>query len=280
MQAVRPLSVSAALDLVLAHPQWRDRVDPDRIGGFGASQGGETMMLLGGAELTTSIFLSTKRVTKDERLKARRRLRAVLRAAHPAGVRPRQPRRRRRDAAVPRDQRHRGHDGADRPRRGRACTGSAGTRELVALTGLEHGLDPAAASDIFTWSLEWVDAMVKDDRAARARVMRMEQVAGGVEDIVRIDYIVPAAEARGRAQGRSSSTTRRSITTSSPPSPRRSRCSTQGVIVPGWQRTGFEFKSWTPGSAVGRRGLPLLRHAGPRVRTRTSSRSTRTNARW
>ena len=123
MQALRPLSVSAALDLVLAHPQWRDRVDLDRIGGFGASQGGETMMLLGGAELTTSIFLSTKRVTKDDRIKACRRLRALLRTAHPAGLRPRQPRRGWRYASVPRDQRDCGHDGADRSRRG--CDASA-----------------------------------------------------------------------------------------------------------------------------------------------------------
>ena len=25
----------------------------------------------------------------------------------------------------------------------------------------------------------------------------------------------------------------------------------QGIVVPGWQRTGFEFKSWAPGSASG-----------------------------
>ena len=54
MQALRPLSVTAALDRVLADPQWRDHVDASQIGGFGASLGGETMLLLGGAALTTS----------------------------------------------------------------------------------------------------------------------------------------------------------------------------------------------------------------------------------
>jgi hypothetical protein len=39
-------------DLLLAHPHWRERVDPARVGGFGASQGGETLMLMGGAALT------------------------------------------------------------------------------------------------------------------------------------------------------------------------------------------------------------------------------------
>ena len=55
MQALRPLALSATLDLLLAQPQWRDRVDPAQIGGFGASMGGESMLLMAGAGLTTSI---------------------------------------------------------------------------------------------------------------------------------------------------------------------------------------------------------------------------------
>ena len=73
MQALRPLSISAALDLVLAHPQWQGHIDETQIGGFGASMGGETMMLLGGAGLTTSYFdigSSWKQVTHDPRIKA------------------------------------------------------------------------------------------------------------------------------------------------------------------------------------------------------------------
>lgn len=249
MQATRPLSVSAALDLVLSHPQWRDRVDLDRIGGFGASQGGETMMLLGGAELTTSIFLSTKRVTKDDRIRG-----AVGYVPYfgqqilPAFGR-----------------QNRGVNGVTLPFL--AISGTADTtapislvedaiqrlgssRELVALTGIPHGLDPTALSDIFTWSLEWLDAMVKDDRAARARVMRMEQVAGGVEDIVRIDYVVPApefADERKVVEFYNPSLAHYFITAE----PAEIAMLDQGIIVPGWQRTGFEFKSWAPGSASG-----------------------------
>jgi dienelactone hydrolase len=70
MQALRPLAVSAALDLVLGHPQWRDHLDATRIGGFGASIGGETMLLLGGAALTTSPGLSSTPVGADARIKA------------------------------------------------------------------------------------------------------------------------------------------------------------------------------------------------------------------
>ena len=69
MQATRPLSGSAAIDALLAHPQWRDRVDPERIGGFGASQGGETLMLMGGAALTTSFTLASRPVVVEPRLK-------------------------------------------------------------------------------------------------------------------------------------------------------------------------------------------------------------------
>ena len=73
MQALRPLSISAALTLVLEHPQWKDHIDEAQIGGFGASMGGETMLLLGGAGLTTSYFdigSSWEQVTYDPRIKA------------------------------------------------------------------------------------------------------------------------------------------------------------------------------------------------------------------
>ena len=249
MQATRPLSISAALDLVLAHPHWRDRVDPDQIGGFGASQGGETMMLLGGAELTTSIFLSTKRVTKDERIKG-----AV--GYVPYFGQPILP-------AFGRD--NRGVNGVTLPFLSISGTADrtapigqvedamhrlGSSRELVALTGIPHGLDPTAASDIFTWSLEWLDAMVKDDRSARGRVMRMEQVAGGREDVVRIHYIVPAPEAadeRNVVEFHNTSLDHYFVTAE----PAEIAMLDQGAVVPGWQRTGFEFKSWAPGSGSG-----------------------------
>jgi len=249
MQAVRPLAISAALDVVLSHPQWRDRVDANRIGGFGASQGGETMMLLGGAELTTSIFLTTKRVTKDDRLKG------VVGYVPYFGQRilP----------AFGRD--NRGVDGVTLPFL--AIGGTADvtapiglvedalnrlstTRGLVALTGIPHGLDPTAASDIFTWSLEWVDAIVKDDRAARARVMRMRQVAGGREDILRIDYVAPAppfADERVTVEFHNASLDHYFITADAP----EIAMLDQGVLVPGWRRTGYEFKSWAPDAGQG-----------------------------
>jgi hypothetical protein len=70
MQALQPLSLSAMTDLLLTHPQWRDRIDPAMIGGFRASLGGESMLLLAGAGLTTSVGLSWSMVPQDARLKA------------------------------------------------------------------------------------------------------------------------------------------------------------------------------------------------------------------
>lgn len=181
MQALRPLSMSAALDLVLAHPQWRDHVDATQIGGFGASMGGETMMLMGGAALTTSPGLASSSIGVDRRIKA-----AV--GYVPYFGQPLLP-------SFGRDQS--GLDGVTLPYL--AISGTAdttaplavtqqgitrlpGTRELVALIGVEHGFDLASAGDILTWSLTFLDAHVRGLPIARAQLSTMTSVAGGGDD--------------------------------------------------------------------------------------------------
>jgi predicted dienelactone hydrolase len=186
LQALRPLSISAALDLVLAHPQWQGHVDPTRIGGFGASMGGETMMLLGGAGLTTSYFdlgLSWNRVTRDPRIKA-----AV--GYVPYFGQPFLP-------AFGRDQD--GLAGIDLPFLGISGTADTtapiieteigmsrltGTRELVALSGVKHGFDNASTFDIFTWTLMFLDAEVRGNPATQEQLSTMGSVAGGGDDSV------------------------------------------------------------------------------------------------
>lgn len=186
LQALRPLSISAALDLVLAHPQWRDHIDETRIGGFGASMGGESMLLLGGAGLTTSYFdlgSSWKQVTLDPRIKA-----AV--GYIPYFGQPILP-------AFGRDQH--GLDGISLPYLGLSGTADAtapifeaqigmsrltGTRRLVALPGVTHGFDDAATNDIFTWLLTFLDAEVRGNPEAVSRLSTMGSVAGGVDDSV------------------------------------------------------------------------------------------------
>jgi predicted dienelactone hydrolase len=187
MQALRPLSLSATLDLLLTNPQWRDRIDPAMIGGFGASLGGESMLLMAGAGLTTSIGLSWSPVTNDPRLKA-----AV--GYVPYFGQPLFP-------AFGRDQH--GLDGVALPYlaiSGTADTTApialalqgvgqlAGTRELVALVGVTHGFDVPSTADIFTWSVTFLDAEIRGDPVARDKLLRMASVAGGGDDRVLIPY--------------------------------------------------------------------------------------------
>lgn len=257
MQSTRPLSVSAALDLVLAHPHWRDRADPARIGGFGASQGGETLMLMGGAELTTSIFQASKPIGVDARLKA-----AVgyvpyfgQRILHAFG----------------RD--NRGTAGVALPYLAISGTADtvapigpvesglhrlAGSRQLVALTGVEHGFDAASAGDIFTWSLAWLDAFARDDRTARAQVDRMLRVRGGGDDVVRIDYVAPAppvADERLVVEFYNEGLDHYFITAEAD----EAAMLDAGVVVPGWRRTGYAFKGWARDAFP---GVPACRFYG------------------
>ena len=186
LQALRPLSISAALDLLLAHPQWQGHLDATRIGGFGASMGGETMMLLGGAGLTTSYFdlgSSWKQVTHDLRIKA-----AV--GYVPYFGQPVLP-------AFGRLQH--GLDGIDLAFLGISGTADTtapiseveigvsrltGTRRLVALAGVTHGFDNTSTFDIFTWTLTFLDAEVRANPAAQEQLSTMGSVAGGGDDSV------------------------------------------------------------------------------------------------
>ena len=61
--------LASTIDLLLNNPQWSARVDPTQIGGFGASLGGESLLLMAGAGLTTSLGLSWTVVDRDPRLK-------------------------------------------------------------------------------------------------------------------------------------------------------------------------------------------------------------------
>jgi predicted dienelactone hydrolase len=192
MEALRPLSVSAALDLVLNHPQWQGHIDTAQIGGFGASMGGETMLLLGGAGLTTSYNIgpSWKQVTRDPRIKA-----AV--GYVPYFGQPILP-------AFGRDQH--GLDGINLPFLGISGTADTtapiietkigmshltGTRELVALSGVTHGFDVASTNDIFTWTLMFLDAEARGNPTTQKQLSTMGSVAGGGDDSVVIFYNGP-----------------------------------------------------------------------------------------
>jgi hypothetical protein len=146
------------------------------------------MMLLGGAGLTSSFpGLASTRVTLDPRIRA-----AV--GYVPYFGQPVLP-------AFGRDQH--GLEGIILPFLGISGTADttapigqvetgmsrlAGTRELVALSGVTHGFDLASTNDIFTWTLTFLDAEVLGNPAAKVQLSTMASVAGGGDDHVVIFY--------------------------------------------------------------------------------------------
>ena len=250
MQAVRPLSLSSALDAVLASPQFAAHVDPASVGGFGASLGGESLMLMGGAQLTTTVGQSSKQVTFDSRLGA-----AVGYVPYfGQEVYP----------AFGRDQK--GLTGVTLPYL--AISGTAdttapikatergfellnGTRQLVALSGVEHGFATAFTDDIFTWSLTFLAGQLNGDPVTRATSARMTSVAGGGDDVLRIDYMLPSAQRAGEriaVEYHNDALDHYFITAE----PAEAAMLDAGVVVPGWRRTRFDFKVRPAGDPRGR----------------------------
>ncbi|HET7032793.1 MAG TPA: hypothetical protein VFJ48_06680, partial [Casimicrobiaceae bacterium] len=152
MQALRPLTLSATIDLLSNSPQWSARIDPSQIGGFGASMGGESIMLMAGAGLTTSLGFSWTQIENDTRLK-------MGVTYIPYFGQPIFP-------AFGRDQR--GLEGITLPFMAISGTADttapialtyqgvsllAGTREMIALNGVTHHFDIPSTNDIFTWTL-------------------------------------------------------------------------------------------------------------------------------
>ncbi len=257
LQAVRPIELSAALDMVLTHPDWRDRVDPARIGGFGASLGGESMMLLAGARLTNSVGLSSRQVIFDRRLTA-----AV--GYVPYFGQPFFP-------SFGRDQG--GLDDVSMPFLAIGGTNDTtaplgtiqqgmnrlrGTRELVALQGVGHYFDLASTGDIFTWSLQFLDAHAALDRNARAQMQRMLLVAGGGDDRLLLDYNGPASPVGDEAIAVEfyNPTLNHYFVTAFP---EEAAALDVGFPVAGWRRTGFDFKVWMRDTP---HGLPACRFFG------------------
>ncbi|MBL8517054.1 MAG: hypothetical protein JNM76_08795 [Betaproteobacteria bacterium] len=239
LQALRPLALSQALDYLLRHPDYADRIDVGRIGGFGASMGGEAMLLAMGARLTQSYSnLSSRTVQNEPRIKA------AAGYVPYGGL-----------SFLPAfgDDQH-GVDGITKP--WLAVSGTAdttapislmqqavnrmkGSRYLVALDGVPHEYKPEYSQDVFTWVVTFLDAHVKGDADALSRLVRMARVRDGLADSVRVDYTAP----------RSASASEVIVT--------ELRHDATGHFVnavgqgevdfvlgfPGWRPTGFNFKA-------------------------------------
>jgi predicted dienelactone hydrolase len=257
MQAVRPQALHAALDAVLANPDFAARTDVTQIGGFGGSLGGESLLLMRGAQLTVSPGLSSKSIMNDTRLKA-----AV--GYVPYFGQPLLP-------AFGRDQQ--GLDNVDMPYLAIAggadttapavttalgMTRLSGARQLVLLAGVPHGFDVESSPDIFTWSLTFLGAYVEDDPLARATSARMTKVSGGGDDVLLLDRAQPLSPADGERlaiEYYNASLDHYFMTAE----PAEAAMLDAGIIVPGWQRTGYSFKVYAVDNPA---GLPACRFFG------------------
>jgi hypothetical protein len=265
MQSIRPLALKATIDYLVASPVWSGHVDPARIVGFGASLGGESLMLLGGAKLTTSVGLASKQVVYDARLSAAvgyvpyfgqevfpsfgRDQNGLDLVTLPylaiSGTN---------DTTAPLSVTQRGMSRLTR------------SRELVALAGTGHYFDYAAAGDIFAWTFAFLEGHVSGSDASRAQLQRLREVAGGGDDRVLIDYTEPAPPKPGEritVEFHNDASDDYFLTSK----PAEIVMLDEGTVVPGWHRTGFVFKTWQAPTARGDtfdspRGLPVCRFYG------------------
>ena len=198
MQLMRPLSLKAMVDVLLASP-YAAAVDTDRIGGFGASLGGEAMTLLAGANITSTIGGHCEtNVPHDPRIRA-------YATYVPFGG----------WSFLPAfcD----GQSGASAVSKPfLAISGTAdttapigtwqhaleqfsGSRFQVALTDGQHELRPEDVGDVFTWTVTFLRAYLDVPEAAgiagygtaMARFIKMKSVVGGRADDITVDVHVP-----------------------------------------------------------------------------------------
>ncbi len=193
LQALRPLSIKATIDTMLAHPDFGPRINVDQIGGIGGSMGGATMTWLAGAYLTTSYpSLSARPTVQDPRIKA------MVGYVPYAGQR-----------LLPAY----GNDNATAEQVKTpylAIGGTADTtapiylmeqamnkfqasRYFVALTDVTHGYETRYANDVFGWSVTFFDAYLRGNASAMNKLTRTRNIQGGIDDQMHIDYTSPTA---------------------------------------------------------------------------------------
>ena len=203
MKLMRPLSLRTMTDVLLASP-WADAVDTGRIGGFGASLGGEAMTLLAGASITSSLGGHCETSVPHDP-----RLRAVATYVPFAGW-----------SFLPAFcQSQEGAENVSRPFL--AISGTADTtapidqmrqalvrfddsRFLVELAEGRHELRPEDVGDVFTWTVTFLRAYLDvpegvDAGAANramARFIKMKSVVGGRVDTITLDVHVPSPTPR------------------------------------------------------------------------------------
>ena len=199
MQLMRPLSLKVMTDVLLGSA-YAPAIDQNRIGGFGASLGGEAMALLAGANITGTIGGHCEtNVPHDPRIRAfatyvpfggwsflpafcqgqsgvsavNRPFLAISGTA---------------DTTAPMDVWK------------RALDNFHGSRFQVQLVDGQHELRPEDVGDLFTWTVTFLRAYLDVPEGANlngamARFIKMKSVVGGRQDDIITDVHVPMAPA-------------------------------------------------------------------------------------
>ena len=244
MQALRPFSVKSVIDLMLAHPDFGTRIDAARIGGIGGSMGGATMVWLLGGQITDNFpRLSAKATVQDPRIKAAvgyvpyagQRLLPAFGDNNATTQNVTAP-----FLSIS------GTDDTTAPMfmMEQAVNNFRGPRYQVALSGVVHTYTTSYADDVFGWVIPFFSAYLNGDKSALDRLSRQHNVAGGLNDFLRIDYLPPTAPGNSESlveEFFNDNTRRYFMTASSADKDLIDR----GGAGPGWKRTGYQFKAYT-----------------------------------
>ena len=185
MESIRPLGLTQGLDYILGKPEYANRVDKDRIVGFGASLGGMAMMLAQGAKITASWGGAERVIVRDNRYKAvvgyvpysgQNFLPAF--GDSNGGVR---------SVRVP----YLGIGGtadvvAPISRTAQMIDALGGSKYFVTIEGMPHGFRVQDAPEVFGWTFMFLSAQLSPDQADRAAFNAITHVPGGADDQVKI----------------------------------------------------------------------------------------------
>jgi predicted dienelactone hydrolase len=244
MQAMRPFALKALADRMLGDPGYARGIDAERIGGFGASLGGEAMAHLVGAGITCTLAGDCAQPERDPRV------RAVVGYVPYSGF-----------SFLPAFcDGQEGARGVDRPYLAiggtldttapinmtrRALTRMGSSRYLVELVGGEHELRPQDAGDVLTWTVTFLNAYLGSptDPLAMSRFIRMAGVTGGRPDALTMDVHVPFPGIHGDVpvvEFRNEATDHYFMAAG--------QGEIDGILAgaagPGWELTGQSFKAW------------------------------------
>ena len=185
MESIRPLGLTQGLDYILSKPEYANRVDQDRIVGFGASLGGMAMMLAQGAKITASWGGAERVIVRDNRYKAvvgyvpysgQNFLSAF--GDSNSGVR---------SVRVP----YLGIGGtadvvAPISRTSQMIEALGGSKYFVTIEGMPHGFRVQDAPEVFGWTFMFLSAQLSRDQADRVAFNTIVNVPGGADDQVKI----------------------------------------------------------------------------------------------